>query len=70
MSPAVSELVNPRSSPSVVLVVCPVLLGILKERGGEAKEREGRGGEQRGREGGKEKRKGEKRRGEVLQHVL
>ena len=43
MSPAVSELINPRSSPSVVLIVCAVLLGILEGRGGEGRKR-GRGG--------------------------
>ena len=50
VSPAVSELINPRSSPSVVLVVCAVLLGILEGRGGE-EEREGRKGEQKGEKG-------------------
>ena len=53
MSPAVSELINPRSSPSVVLIVCAVLLGILEGRGGRKKGRKrgekGRGGEGRGR---------------------
>ena len=77
VSPAVSELINPRSSPSVVLVVCAVLLGILEGRGREGRGREGKGGEGRGLEGrkgegkgGKEKRKGEERRGDVLQCVL
>ena len=62
MPPAVSELIDPRSRPSVVLVVCPVLLGTLEVRGGEGREwkggregGEGRGGregmEGRGREG-------------------
>ena len=58
MPPAVSELIDPRSRPSVVLVVCPVLLGTLEVRGGE-EEREGRGGEER------EGRKGEGRGGGV-----